>query len=132
MDARSWIPLGSEFIKDDLELIGLAFPHGIVLPKAESGADVTEHPLPKDPVHAIATETAASLFGLFSYRDPAAMSWGAEDLSAALGRRRVAILDGGLSFTYRLARARRALPAPSRRAFSRSKGRSPISRTRKG
>ena len=36
------------------------------------------------PIHAIVTETAASLFGLLSYRDPksplAAMSWGAEDL----------------------------------------------------
>ena len=41
------------------------------------------------PIHAIVTETAASLFGLMSYRLPgvplAAMSWGAEDLSAALG-----------------------------------------------
>ena len=31
-------PLGSEFHKDDLELIGIADIHGIVLPKAESGA----------------------------------------------------------------------------------------------
>src|SRR6476620_9675402 len=41
------------------------------------------------PIHAIVTETAASLFGLLSYTDAgtqlAAMSWGAEDLSAALG-----------------------------------------------
>src|SRR5437899_9540363 len=28
-------PLGSEFIRDDLELIGIADVHGIVLPKAE-------------------------------------------------------------------------------------------------
>src|SRR3982750_2608047 len=35
-------PLGSEFIREDLELIGIADVHGIVLPKAESGADVTE------------------------------------------------------------------------------------------
>ena len=35
-------PLGSEFIKDDLELIGIGDIHGIVLPKAESGADVTQ------------------------------------------------------------------------------------------
>ena len=31
----------AEFHKDDLELIGIADVHGIVLPKAESGADVT-------------------------------------------------------------------------------------------
>src|SRR5436190_8078184 len=31
-------PLASEFIRDDLELIGIADLHGIVLPKAESGA----------------------------------------------------------------------------------------------
>jgi citrate lyase subunit beta/citryl-CoA lyase len=104
-------PLGSEFIKDDLELIGLADIHGIVLPKAESGADVTElaHRTGSIPVHAIVTETAASLFGLLSYRDPksplAAMSWGAEDLSAALGATSKSDLDGSLSFTYRLARS---------------------------
>src|SRR5438132_6918747 len=33
-------PLGSDFHKEDLELIGLADVHGIVLPKAESGGDV--------------------------------------------------------------------------------------------
>ena len=84
-------PIGSEFHKDDLHLIGLADVHGIVLPKAESGADITRlaHRTGNIPIHAIVTETAASLFGLLSYRDPkstlCAMSWGAEDLSAALG-----------------------------------------------
>src|SRR5207237_5557382 len=34
-------PLGSEFHKDDLELLGIADLHGIVLPKTESGDDVT-------------------------------------------------------------------------------------------
>jgi len=60
-------------------------------------------------VHAIVTETAASLFGLLSYRDPAsplaAMSWGAEDLSAALGASSKHDADGSLSFTYQLARS---------------------------
>src|SRR5204862_5519158 len=104
-------PLGSEFIRDDLELIGIADIHGIVLPKAESGADVTElaHRTGNIPVHAIVTETAASLFGLLSYRQPnsplAAMSWGAEDLSAALGAASKYDTDGEISFTYRLARS---------------------------
>src|SRR4029079_1437758 len=61
------------------------------------------------PIHAIVTETAASLFGLLSYRQPgsplAAMSWGAEDLSSALGASSKYDADGALSFTYRLARS---------------------------
>src|SRR5512143_3567096 len=38
-----WIrinPLASEYIREDLKLLGVADIHGIVLPKAESGADV--------------------------------------------------------------------------------------------
>jgi citrate lyase subunit beta / citryl-CoA lyase len=104
-------PLASEYHKDDLELIGVADIHGIVLPKSESGADVTElaHRTGNIPIHAIVTETPASLFNLLSYRDPnsplTAMSWGAEDLSAALGASSKYDIDGELSFTYRLARS---------------------------
>jgi citrate lyase subunit beta/citryl-CoA lyase len=104
-------PLGSEFHRDDLQLIGVADIHGLVLPKAESGADVTQlaHRTGNIPIHAIVTETAASLFGLLTYRDPksplAAMSWGAEDLSAALGAASKNDEDGTLAFTYRLARS---------------------------
>jgi citrate lyase subunit beta/citryl-CoA lyase len=104
-------PLGSEFHKDDLKLIGSAYVHGIVLPKTESGDDVIQlaHRTGNVPIHAIVTETAASLFGLLSYRGPfsplAAMSWGAEDLSAALGASSKYDADGGLSFTYKLARS---------------------------
>ncbi|MFL6726311.1 MAG: HpcH/HpaI aldolase/citrate lyase family protein [Sphingomicrobium sp.] len=104
-------PIGSEYHKDDLHLIAMADVHGIVLPKAESGADVTRlaHRTGSIPIHAIVTETAASLFGLLSYRDAksplAAMSWGAEDLSAALGAASKYDADGELSFTYKLARS---------------------------
>jgi citrate lyase subunit beta/citryl-CoA lyase len=109
-----WIrinPLGSEFHKDDLDLLSVADIHGIVLPKAESGADITQlaHRTGNIPVHAIVTETPASLFGLLSYRQPGsplrAMSWGGEDLSAALGASTKYDSDGSLSFTYRLARS---------------------------
>jgi citrate lyase subunit beta/citryl-CoA lyase len=109
-----WIrvnPLGSEFIKSDLELIGIGDIHGIVLPKAEGGADVVQlaHRTGGIPIHAIVTETAASLFGLLSYRDPksplVAMSWGAEDLSAALGASSKYDSGGELTFTYKLARS---------------------------
>jgi citrate lyase subunit beta/citryl-CoA lyase len=104
-------PIGSDFHKDDLDLISRGDITGIVLPKAESGADVVElsHRTGSIPIHAIVTETAASLFGLLSYRDPrsplAAMSWGAEDLSAALGASSKYDSGGELGFTYRLARS---------------------------
>ena len=111
---QCWVrvnPLDSEFLKDDLEVLANRTIHGIVLPKAESGADITQlaHRTGNVPVHAIVTETAASLFRLLSYRDPksplAAMSWGAEDLSAALGAASKYDADGQLSFTYRMARS---------------------------
>jgi citrate lyase subunit beta/citryl-CoA lyase len=104
-------PLGSEHVKGDLGLFASADFEGVVLPKAESGADVAQlaHRTGNLPVHAIVTETAASLFGMLSYRDPksplAAMSWGAEDLSAALGASSKYGADGDLSFTFRLARS---------------------------
>jgi citrate lyase subunit beta/citryl-CoA lyase len=104
-------PIGSEFIKDDLKLIGVADIHGVVLPKAEGGWDVVElaHHTGNIPIHAIVTETPASLFGLLSYRDPrsplVAMSWGAEDLSAGLGASSKYDPGGELSFTYKLARS---------------------------
>jgi citrate lyase subunit beta/citryl-CoA lyase len=104
-------PLGSEFIRDDLELLGIADLHVIVLHKSESGSDVAElaHRTGNIPIHAIVTETPASLFGLLSYRQPgsplAAMSWGAEDLSAALGASSKYAENGELTFTYRLARS---------------------------
>ena len=104
-------PLGSEYHKDDLSLIGSAYVHGIVLPKSESGADVTQlaHRTGNIPIHAIVTETPASLFNLLSYAKPgsplAAMCWGAEDLSAALGASSKYDASGELSFTYKLARS---------------------------
>lgn len=111
---RWWVrinPLRTDHHKKDLEVFASADFEGVVLPKAESGADVIElsHTTGHLPIHAIVTETAASLFGLLSYRDPScplvAMCWGAEDLSAALGATSKYDLDGALSFTYRLARS---------------------------
>ncbi len=111
---RWWVrinPLGSEHLKADLKMLASADMFGIVLPKAESGADVTfiAHRTGNVPIHAIVTETAPSLFGLLSYRDSkaplAAMSWGAEDLSAALGASSKYGPDGELAFTYKLARS---------------------------
>ncbi|MGN6155126.1 MAG: HpcH/HpaI aldolase/citrate lyase family protein [Sphingomicrobium sp.] len=104
-------PIGSEWHSDDLEVIGNSDIAGIVLPKAESGADIVQlsHRTGNIPIHAIVTETAASLFNLLSYRDPksplVAMCWGAEDLSAALGASSKYEASGDLAFTYKLARS---------------------------
>ena len=104
-------PIGSEHHKEDLTLLAKSDFAGLVLPKAESGDDIRElaHRTGNVPIHAIVTETAASLFGLLSYREPGsplvAMSWGAEDLSAALGAASKYDENGELSFTYKLARS---------------------------
>jgi citrate lyase subunit beta/citryl-CoA lyase len=104
-------PLGSDYHKDDLDLIRVSDIHGMVLPKSESGADVEQlsHRTGNIPIHAIVTETPASLFGLLSYRHSspalAAMSWGAEDLSAAIGASSKYDEGGELSFTYKMARS---------------------------
>lgn len=89
---------------------------GVVLPKAEGGADIAAMADLLDRngggtamrIHAVASETAASLFQLGSYGGQprlAAMSWGAEDLSAALGASAKTDADGALSFTYQMARS---------------------------
>ena len=119
LDARDggpqwWVrinPIDSEHHRRDLKLLARFDVTGIVLPKAESGADIThiQHSIGDIPIHAIVTETPASLFGLLSYRDAAspltAMSWGAEDLSAALGASSKYDAEGELAFTYQMARS---------------------------
>ncbi|MEO6112911.1 MAG: CoA ester lyase [Sphingomicrobium sp.] len=115
-EPERWVrinPIGTEAHEEDLDALGDFTIDGIVLPKAECGDDVASLAAAiaprRLPIHAIVTETAASLFGLLSYRDAgsslAAMSWGAEDLSAALGASTKLGADGELAFTYRLARS---------------------------
>jgi citrate lyase subunit beta/citryl-CoA lyase len=115
-EPQRWVrinPLGTDEHRGDLDLIEDLEIDGVVLPKAQCGDDVADlaaelAPLSL-PIHAIVTETAASLFGLSSYNDCcsslAAMSWGAEDLSAALGASSKYGADGELAFTYKLARS---------------------------
>jgi citrate lyase subunit beta/citryl-CoA lyase len=106
---------------DDLDLVMQAGPDGILLPKALSGMDVqhlaaklavreAENGLPDGGtvIVAIATETAASLFTMGSYRGAthrlAGLTWGAEDLSADLGAETNRTPDGLLTDPYRMAR----------------------------
>lgn len=113
---QRWVrinPIGTDAHRDDLELVEELDVDGVVLPKAECGDDVADLAAAlaprRLPIHAIVTETAASLFGLLSYRDCssslAAMSWGAEDLSAALGASSKYSAGRELAFTYRMARS---------------------------
>ena len=86
----------------DLDSVMTAGPDGIVLPKAQSGADVTLldariavrealHDLAdgQTAIIAIATETAASIFGIGSYAGAgtrlSGLTWGGEDLAADIG-----------------------------------------------
>ncbi len=107
---------------DDLTSVMPSGPDGIMLPKSQSGASVTQLSA-KISVHeavnglsdgateivAVATETAAALFGLGSYQNASprlvGLTWGAEDLSADLGA--LANRDDNGLFTepYRLARS---------------------------
>ena len=102
-------PLDSRFIDDDLAALADARPDGVVLPKAEGAADVARLavrlPLPILPV---ATETPAAIFRLGSYADVgsdlAGLTWGAEDLPAAIGATTSREADGGYTDPYRLVR----------------------------
>jgi citrate lyase subunit beta/citryl-CoA lyase len=115
-------PLSGDFARDDLALPGDAMPDGIVLPKCDSGADVaalaamlaaleTAAGWPPDAIKIlpIATETARSIFNLGTYGTCgprlAGLTWGAEDLPAAVGATASRNEDGRLSDLCRLARA---------------------------
>jgi citrate lyase subunit beta/citryl-CoA lyase len=95
-------PLSSGMILDDLAAIVGGRPDGIVLPKSEGGDDIrkVDHDLAALeaseglPVGGIAilpivTETAAAMFALGTYAGSSArlcgMTWGCEDLAAAVG-----------------------------------------------
>ena len=103
-------PLDSPFIDDDLAALADAHPDGLVLPKAEGAVDIqrltTRLALPILPV---ATETPAAIFQLGSYaqaRDHlAGLTWGAEDLPAAIGASTAREADGSYAEPYRLARS---------------------------
>jgi citrate lyase subunit beta/citryl-CoA lyase len=116
--ASLWVrinPLHGPDADRDLGAIVARRPDGIVLPKAEGGASVTEltrRLTERGNVTAmilpIATETPAAMFGLGSYggvKRLAGLSWGAEDLSAALGAATAREEDGGYTAPYEVARS---------------------------
>ena len=105
-------PLDSGEIEADLAAILAARPDGLVLPKAEGApslrrlAALAGDALP--PVLPIATETAAAVFALGGYGEVAerlaGLTWGAEDLPAAIGAASSREADGRYTAPYELVR----------------------------
>jgi citrate lyase subunit beta/citryl-CoA lyase len=114
--------LDTDLWLDDLAGVIGAEPDGVLLPKPRSGDDVhrlslalrhaEEHAgalVGATRIVAIATETPVSLFQLHTYVDSSsrleALTWGAEDLSAAVGAAGNREADGrAYASPYRLAR----------------------------
>jgi citrate lyase subunit beta/citryl-CoA lyase len=116
--ANLWVrinPLDGGEADRDLDAVAAAHPNGIVLPKAEGGASVaeltrrlTERGNATAQILAIATETPAAIFQLGTYggaRRLAGLTWGAEDLPAAIGASTSREEDGGFTAPYEIARA---------------------------
>lgn len=125
---RIWVrinPVSSGELEADLDAIMPSAPAGLLLPKAESNTDVTalhtmlniretEHGLAASStkIAALVTETPKAMFHCGDYAEDypgrerlVAMSWGAEDLSSALGARVQHRPDGSYMPTYELARS---------------------------
>ena len=106
-------PLDGGLVEADLAAILPGKPDGLVLPKAEGAASVRallallgDNP---PPILPIATETPAALFQLGSYgevaRHLAGLTWGAEDLPAAIGAATSREEDGRYTPPYEMVRS---------------------------
>ena len=115
---QRWVRLngpGSGKLREDLRAVIGGRPDGLVLPKVSSAREVAEvSGLLKDPgirIIAIATETPQALLTLAYYGTGAAgprlagLTWGMEDLSAALGATEKTNPDGTLTPVFELARS---------------------------
>ncbi|MDM0116250.1 CoA ester lyase [Variovorax sp. J22R133] len=115
-------PIDSDKIIKDLAAIVSGAPDGVLLPKCRSWKDIArlDNYLTalegREAVGAgsirilpVATETASSVFELGNYRNSSTrlmgLTWGAEDLSTAVGASTNKDDDGKYSFTYDLARS---------------------------
>ncbi|MDX8521341.1 HpcH/HpaI aldolase/citrate lyase family protein [Mesorhizobium dulcispinae] len=113
---------------DDLAALVAVKPDGIMLPKSNSGQDVqqlaaklrvheAESGLPDGGIKIlpIITETAAGVLAAASYAGASArlagLTWGAEDLSAAIGARSARDESGRYTDVFRLARTMTILAA---------------------
>jgi citrate lyase subunit beta/citryl-CoA lyase len=123
--ASLWVrinPVGSVDYEEDLDAVVARRPAGLVVPKPDSpdilralDRDISaledKHGLPARSIllMPVATETPMAVATLMDYRNPpprlAALTWGAEDLSAALGAATNRDETGGFVFTYRVVRS---------------------------
>lgn len=105
-------PLDSGLADDDLAAVLSGAPDGIMLPKAEGAASLAalDAKLSGDiAILPIATETPAAVFALGSYGGVTprliGLTWGAEDLPAAIGAATSREADGSYTAPYQLARS---------------------------
>jgi citrate lyase subunit beta/citryl-CoA lyase len=115
-------PLSTPLALPDLVGVVRGGPNGIILPKIESAADIVLLDRYLTALEArdgvtpgsiriipVATETPHAMFALGGYRDVsprlAGMTWGAEDLSTAVGASTNRLDSGEYEFTYQLARS---------------------------
>jgi citrate lyase subunit beta/citryl-CoA lyase len=100
-------PVDSGMLAADLAVARLG--DGVMLPKAEGLATLAMLGEDLPPVLPIASETPAAIFALGDYaRSPvplAGLTWGAEDLPAAIGARTAREPDGRYTAPYELARS---------------------------
>ena len=106
----------------DLAAIMPGGPDGIMLPKSDSATETItlahylsalearEGLAPESTrILPVATETPRAMFALGSYHGASSrlfgLTWGAEDLSTAIGASTNRLLDGEYEFTYKLARS---------------------------
>ena len=124
--SQLWVrvnPLDSGMILEDLVAVVAAGPDGLMLPKCEGPADIRKLSHYLDALEAqagidvgstrilpVATETAAAPFTLGDYRTAnldrlLGLTWGAEDLAAAVGASTNLDDSGGWALTFRVARS---------------------------
>lgn len=122
-------PLDSGLAEDDLAAIVAGAPDGIVQPKIDGPADVgalsqrlddleREHSVEPGSIRIlpVATETPIAPFRLGDFATTAlprlaGLTWGAEDLSGALGASTNLGADGNWAFTYQMVRSLTLLAA---------------------
>ena len=123
--SQLWVrinPLDSGMALDDLVAVVAAAPDGVMLPKCAGPSDIAKLSFYLDALEAqaglaagsiailpVATETAAAPFTLGDYAKVrqarlAGLTWGAEDLAAALGASTNLDPAGGWALTYRTVR----------------------------
>jgi len=115
-------PVGSPDFVTDMEAVIASAPAGLIVPKPDGPQDLltldahlvtleTQAGLPLRSIQLlpVATETPTAVLSLRDYRSPpprlAALSWGAEDLSAALGAATNREKNGEFLFVHKMVRA---------------------------